>query len=131
MKLKPFDLEKARRGAQIVDRSGNKIREWHYFESLEDGQKLYCVDHEGELDCYTDEGRFYKNGVLDQSDLFLLPSMKQFWINIHRSQEGVYFNSSLYASEKDAKLCKHLPSLTYCATVLIEIENEEEKNEAI
>jgi hypothetical protein len=34
--MKPFDLEEARKGAQIVHLSGDKAKDWHYFNGRQD-----------------------------------------------------------------------------------------------
>jgi hypothetical protein len=33
--MKPFNLEKARNGAQVVHMDGDRARDWHYFEGAE------------------------------------------------------------------------------------------------
>lgn len=50
---------------------------------------------------YTDDGKLH---VIEDThlDLFFAPEKHTAWINIYKSEDGIYANSGLYESEKEA-----------------------------
>lgn len=77
MKTIPFDLEKAKAGATVVTRDGQKVIEWHHFKSAD--QSAYCIAAPigvgGAPLTFTSQGRRFIATPTGQ-DLFLLVEPK-------------------------------------------------------
>lgn len=99
--MKPFNLEKALAGAEVVQRNGDKVTNIHYFAESRQQQKLYAMDGNGDVNCYSDNGSFFSNDEKSDYDLFLAGEKKRGWIII-RSNGGVT-NTFVHASEQAAK----------------------------
>lgn len=83
-KLKPFDLEAAKRGEPVITRDGRAVLELHHFtadkydfpvcaildRNKEDGSEWYSID-----------GRYYKNSE-SESDLFMAPKKRTVFVQI-------------------------------------------------
>ena len=112
LNLKPFDIQKAREGKPVCTRDGRKAR-------------IICFDYNGETGdypivalvhynkgnkCYervlkyTSDGLFNKYGDCQHDDdLMMLPEKKEGWINIIKTEDGVYCcKGELYSDYNDA-----------------------------
>lgn len=73
MKLLPFDLEEALKGAPVVTRSGTKIVEIFYSKEVKGVHKLIVVNEKGYLWQYQVDGRINTDSDWDSMlDLFML-----------------------------------------------------------
>ena len=107
LNLKPFDLQKAREGKPVCTRDGRKAR-------------IICFDRRGDkfpivalLDgcnkkhsevavTFTNEGLF-EIGEKSSNDLMMLPEKKEGWINIIKTEDGVYCcKGELHSDYNDA-----------------------------
>ena len=112
LNLKPFDIQKAREGKPVCTRDGHKAR-------------IICFDYNGETGdypivalvhynkgnkCYervlkyTSDGLFNKYGDCQHDDdLMMLPEKKEGWINIIKTEDGVYCcKGELHSDYNDA-----------------------------
>ena len=107
LNLKPFDIQKAREGKPVCTRDGRKAR-------------IICFDRRGDkfpivalLDgcnkkhsevavTFTNEGLF-EIGEKSSNDLMMLPEKKEGWINIIKTEDGVYCcKGELHSDYNDA-----------------------------
>lgn len=102
-KLKPFNLETAKAGGEVVNRLGEKVR-------------LLCYDAAGEYpiigltysyneetpDSFTCSGRFLGEDNTDERDLFMKPIKQEGWINIYSNGCGATTKNSIYCSYNGA-----------------------------
>lgn len=109
LKLKPFDIQKAREGKPVCTRDGRKVR-------------IICFDYKGDgnsypilalistsnlsgvpseiIAKYTEDGRYAKyNDVENDEDLMMLPEKKEGWVNVYK---GGLFDTKSYPTKKEA-----------------------------
>jgi hypothetical protein len=106
-KLKPFDLEKAKQGAEVVTRDGKPAR-------------IICWDRKGKhypivalveeanveeevIVTYTARGTSHTNGEEYAYDLFMAPTTVEKWVNVYKCGCGycyIYNDSEQEALEK-------------------------------
>lgn len=133
--MKPFDVERAKAGAQVVTRSGGAVRILCFdrvgtllgrgnvvaLVTERDGHEMMAV--------YDNDGYFMpgKSKAPCDHDLFMAPVKKQGWVNLYRfaSDAVVYTDqTAVYLTEEEAKMrTKHKPAGSeYITTLRIEWE---------
>lgn len=108
LKLKPFNLEAAKRGKPVCTRDGRKARIICF--DLKDRDNYYSIvaiiETDGyEVPCkFSKEGKFeYNSIILDDNDLMMLPEKKEGWINIYPYSKGnKNIGSSIFNSKEEA-----------------------------
>ena len=121
LKLKPFDIQKAREGKPVCTRGGHKAR-IICFDSKNDPQRpiVALVEHNDNelLYEYTIEGkdRFSHISTTGTSDLMMLPEKKEGYVNIYRSQ---IYDTLERAKEAYKRTCNND---NYLQTIKIEWE---------
>lgn len=103
--MKPFDLEKAKKGAEVCTRDGHKAR-------------IVCYDTKGEYPIaalveengqersylYTQEGGFHAKGYTHTKDLMLVTKKHEGWVVV---LDGAYIGCHIYDTKEEAiELCK-------------------------
>ena len=89
--MKPFDLEKAKAGAQVVQRCGRRARIVDFALKNEAYPLvvIYTDDMGREhLTEFSVEGKYYGDQNDDYRDLFMAPVKREGWVNIYRSAHG-------------------------------------------
>ncbi|MBU9386612.1 hypothetical protein [Burkholderia multivorans] len=82
-KLKPFDLEAAKRGEPIVTREGIPARFIAYVPEFKDGYRfIAAVDGGDEPACFFDSGAFRQEGT-HPLDLCMGPRTKTVYVNVY------------------------------------------------
>lgn len=85
--MKPFNLEAALAGAQIVTRGGQKVNQLHQFTNVD-----FClvgqIENKNYLDSWTVTGTSMKNCGNHRDDLFMAPVKKTGWIAINPKPYG-------------------------------------------
>jgi len=124
MNYLPFDLETAlKHPERVVTRDGRKVSEIYYFKNkrISDYKVYACV--EDEVLTYTIEGLAIK-GDTRERDLFLLPEVKECWVNIYEEIfDPTICNVFFYESKIEA--IKMISSIhTYIKTIRITNEPE-------
>ena len=106
MKLKPFDLEKAKQGAKVVTRDGRPVR-IICWDKLDDDDIYPIValvkDQDGteeDTETYTLDGACVE-GEKNSIDLLMAPTTVERWVNLHGGFGGLY-NYRIYDSEQEA-----------------------------
>ena len=89
LKLKPFNLEKAKQGKPVCTRGGRKVRIICFdLQSIENTPIVAAVqvtDKQEGIAYYYEDGRQFVDGI-SKLDLMMLPEKKEGWVNIYRSQ---------------------------------------------
>ena len=112
LNLKPFDIQKAREGKPVCTRDGRKARIICFDYNGETGDyPIVALVHYNEGNkCYervlkyTSDGLFNKYGDCQHDDdLMMLPEKKEGWINIIKTEDGVYCcKGELHSDYNDA-----------------------------
>lgn len=104
LKLKPFDIQKAKKGKPVCTKNGKRAR-------------IICFNAKGVLPIialvesgdeektvrYSNSGRFRFDGMPDEEDLIMSPERKSGWVNIYRGQ--VY--NTFEKAEEARKIVEH------------------------
>lgn len=101
--MKPFDLEKALAGAQVVTRDGQTVSELHHFKTIPDNYKLVVVVDGNFINC-TESGK-YLIGKDCGYDLFMRPVKQTGYINLYRDVSNSIkdtYSSTIYLNESEA-----------------------------
>lgn len=103
--LRPFDIEKAKNGAKVVTRSGIVAQILKYDFKLETGEEIMIVMISDYPNRYNQKGYPIENDYIwnGQRDLFLLPNMRDGWVNIFKDSVGMVSAGSIFNTEADAK----------------------------
>lgn len=93
LKLKPFDLQKAKEGKPVCTRDGRKAR-IVCFDRIDARPILALIvssDGKGEdVFDYFVSGKRIANALESDLDLMMLPEKKEGWINIIKTEDGGY-----------------------------------------
>ena len=108
-KLKPFDIEEAKRGAPVYTRDGRKVRVL-CFDAKQGCLPIVTLvtnkNGEENLFSYFKNGKFSDNGNVDTNDdLMIGPLIKEGWINVYyfMNEETDYSTDNIiFNSKKDA-----------------------------
>lgn len=126
--LIPFDIEKAKAGAKVVRRDGREVR--ILLSHLKgDYQVLGLIEisnTEKKLCTFTKNG-LYWIGQISTHDLFLkVPKPKKKtvtkWVNVYKTDNGVYAGMFLYSSKEEAQNYKERKTCIDTVSITYEIE---------
>ena len=91
--MKPFDLEKAKAGAPVVQRCGRPARIIDFALKNEDYPlAVVYTDADGDehVTEFSVEGNYYDAQSEDHRDLLMAPVKKEGWMNIYSHDGGVF-----------------------------------------
>lgn len=85
-KLIPFDLERALAGDPVQTRDGKPFTQIHKFNTT----VPYCIAGvlDGFLKLYTRDGKYNPALGDTNSDLFMAPKVREYWVNVYRNTSG-------------------------------------------
>lgn len=109
-KLKPFDLEAAKRGDPIVTRDGRKVQEFHHFAARKDCGAI--VD--GDLVILDERGRAKQGDLTSSYDLFMSIT-RLAYVNLYESGAAFHFSD-----EATARRCADYGAIAIAVPVEIE-----------
>ena len=103
LNLKPFDIQKAREGKPVCTRDGRNVR-------------IICFDAKGDypivaliesgniegVQQYMIDGHCTKAMSECYGDLMMLPEKKEGWVNIYKSDNGIYYTGAIFYEKNDA-----------------------------
>jgi hypothetical protein len=120
-KLKPFDLEAAKRGEPVVTRGGEPVLELHYFETATGKYPLAAVvgpvTH-----VFTADGFYDISKEPHHTDLFMAPRKQTVYVNLY-SKECVVTAAWHETAEKARQFASEpFRDVTLAIAVPIEIE---------
>lgn len=123
MNYLPFDLETAlKHPERVITRDGRKVKELYYFKTAETRQPLCGVDSYGYVECWDIEGNF-STTPSSNHDLFLLPEVKECWINVYENINDKLWTGNCFPTKERAESeGKNNP--TYIKTIRITNEPE-------
>ena len=110
LKLKPFDLEKAKGGKPVCTRDGRKVRIICFDAKRKDNRGIVALvpskdeGYEGTDDIitYPINGN-YHGGHENDGDLMMLPEKKIGWVNVYYNRtDGITFSKHPYPSKEEA-----------------------------
>ena len=91
LKMKPFDLEAAKRGELIVCRDGTPAKFIAHVPQAHPTQRLVVLIGENILG-YLESGSW--TGVNeDDTDLFMAPKKRTVWVNFYENNFATFFNT--------------------------------------
>jgi hypothetical protein len=119
LRLKPFDLQKAKQGKPVCTRDGRKAR-------------IICFDAKGEKPIIAliangnseDVNYYYITGKVrfldkeDENDLMMLPEKKEGWVNVYKKEQNRYVKG-IFPSREIALNFISEKSREYIATIKI------------
>lgn len=101
-KLKPFDLEAALKGAEVVTRTGKEVTEIVVLKTVIYGRNVLAVIN-GNLYSFNQNGRV-DGDVEYPNDLFMKPQQLNKWVNLYRCNSFVFRTGvAMYNTEQEAK----------------------------
>lgn len=97
MKMKPFNLNRALAGHQVVTRDGTKVSEIFFFNTLLGQSPLVAVIH-GRITCFSEHGHYHSDHSQSDMDLFMQTNKKEVYIAIYQKEHDRYATSSGFDS---------------------------------
>lgn len=115
-KLKPFDLEAAKRGEPVMMRNGSVVEEFRYFEKRSDWRVAVVVN--GELYCHRDDGSYSIGRSRDGApqDLFMAQRKVTLYLNLYHGGSASHWHN-----EATAKHMATIDALAVAVPVEIEV----------
>lgn len=120
----PFDLETAlKHPERVVTRDGRKVSEFHYFKTLKHEEEQIKAIIDGNCKSYYANGLYCNDGSKRSYDLFLLPEVKECWVNVYEESFGVCTPLYFYKSKEEA-IERKVSQYIYIKTIRITNEPE-------
>jgi len=122
MNYLPFDLETAlKHPERVITRDGRKVEQLHFFERKgAEKHPIYGIIND-DIEYWHINGNYLKTAA-SNSDLFLLPEVKECWVNVFH-EKGRFNLTHGYDSKDKAKYAaRDVP--TYIKTIRITNEPE-------
>ena len=116
--MKPFNLERALAGDEVVTRNGGIVTNIVHFKDLKSLSCVYAVI-DGGVESFTKEGNYFRSGGISAFDLFIKSQTKviEAWINVY--EQG---HCMICETEEEANKSKKLHCLkTIKITTEVEI----------
>lgn len=123
-KVKPFDIEAAKRGAELVTRAGKEASDFRHFPSATSSYTCAAVV-EGHVQSYTDQGRFLKDSAEHERDLFMKSVKRTVYVQIFNKKGDTDvpgLKAFAFDSERDALQNVNETEWPVLGTFPIEIE---------
>lgn len=117
--LRPFDVQKAKDGAEVVTRDGKSVR----IISYDRVDKSYPIvglvmhnDGRESVHIFNKLGKWQKIYSDDEDffDLFIKPVKQTGWVNLYKDDDGIIWVSDVYLSREDAEKCRGLNRIATC-----------------
>ena len=100
-KLKPFDLEAALNGAEVVTLSGISVKEIVHLKTINQSRYPLAVNLDGSVEQYSLTGEFDLE-TSSSLDLFMKPTQVTKWVNIYKNSAGHHCGNHLYLTKEQA-----------------------------
>lgn len=118
MKTKPFNLEKALKGAKVVTRDGIEVIQLTKFDTSEGSKLIGIIKYDEDnknLKYWRCDGTFYSEGK-SIYDLFIALETKSIWANVYIGSNdypyvGEYFKTEEEAKEFSSKMPKYIKTI--------------------
>jgi hypothetical protein len=102
--MKPFNLEDAKKGCPICTRDGHKARIICY-DCKDKKYPIIALIDENDYEYpvhYTIKGEYSSSSGDNKADLMMAPVKHEKWINIYRSEKGIYAGNTIYDTKEQA-----------------------------
>ena len=99
-KLKPFDLEAALNGAEVVTRDGKKVTEVVVLKNTFYGKNVLALINNG-LYSFKQDGKFEEDAE-HFNDLFMKPQQVTKWVNIYKLASGNFTTGEMFDTQDQA-----------------------------
>lgn len=124
-KLKPFDLEAAKRGEPIITRDGEKVYFIAHVPELSESYRVVTrIEGEASPYCVSESGRYFSRETETPFDLFMAPRKRTMYVNIYEfplaSRDSPGNCAAAYYTEDSARN-NRAPVLAVAVPVEIEI----------
>jgi len=122
----PFDLETAlKHPERVVTRDGRKVEQLVEFKPQNDKLPVYGL-LDGEIESWSIDGVFRLNRIESNCDLFLLPEVKECWLNIYVWKSNGEFAVVVNNSQEEANTQKGNGIDLYTFIKTIRVTNQPE-----
>lgn len=121
--MKPFDIEKAKAGAEVVTRDGREARILAFDFVSSDGQPIIAAIYDGTIETISQHktnGAFYTMARESNQDLMMAPVKVVKWIRVNDQGNGPYVVAKMFDSEQEAR--EAYPAATMVAIAPVEWE---------
>lgn len=115
--MKPFNLEKAKQGAEVITRDGRKVKILTFSRRNNDYPIVALVDYgeEEAIHMYTTEGYYFKTKERSKNDLMM--ENTKVYMNVYRENCIYVLGSNSFSSKEEAINCR---GVDYVKTIEIE-----------
>ena len=115
--MKPFNLEKAKQGAEVITRDGRKVKILTFSRRNNDYPIVALVDYgeEEAIHMYTTEGYYFKTKERSKNDLMMASS--KVYMNVYRERDTYVLGKYPFSSREEAINCR---GADYVKTIKIE-----------
>ena len=122
----PFDLETAlAHPERVVTRDGRKVKEIHHFKTASTNQQSVVCVVDGLIQTNWDKGQWCGEPTIkSENDLFLLPEVKECWINLYEIASGELHVVKFFSKESAEASQFDSHSIKYIKTIRITNEPE-------
>lgn len=125
MNYLPFNLETAlKHPERVVTRDGRRVSEIHHLKVKATYQPIHCVAEGEPLTCWETGGYCGDKRLTHNLDLFLLPEVKECWVNVYYSECGGVEIGSPRQTKSDCLSQPGCTSSGYIKTIRITNESE-------
>lgn len=122
--MKPFDIQKARDGAEVCTRDGRKAR-IICFDANNTRPIIALVEEDYGIEFaegYCKDGHCFNSEINTPNDLMLAAEKKTAWVNVYRDDLGHNLFSLAHKDRESAEKFKYIWPWTYITTTKIEWE---------
>lgn len=115
--MKPFNLEKAKQGAEVITRDGRKVKILTFSRRNNDYPIVALVDYgeEEAIHMYTTEGYYFKTKERSKNDLMM--GNTKVYINVYREGDTYVLGNHTFSTREKAIDCR---GVDYVKTIEIE-----------
>jgi len=126
--LKPFNLQDALEGKEVITRDNKKVTQLHLFDSNMEQPLVGLIEDNFEVQYWSQDGKYFQDKTEAYSDLFMAPEKKSIWVNVylHKSLAGHVEKIGIrkYTTKENALKFTEVNHRFYTYIKTIEITNE-------
>ncbi|MBC9913157.1 hypothetical protein [Chitinophaga varians] len=99
----PFDRQKAAAGHPVISRSGRKLLDQYFFNTV-DGQQLYGpLEGDAYPRRWTVDGHYFLDGTESEYDLFMLTETRTMYCSVYLEGDRYITGNTLYDTPEKAR----------------------------
>ena len=114
--MKPFNLEEAYDGKNVVTRDGRKVT--HITKIPNNNFIVGIIENVKKIPQWALNGKFLNDHYTHPCDLFMFIEKKSIWVNVYRTEKTLSVGFA-YETQEDALINKDYAQLEYIKTIEI------------